>query len=249
MSDDLPTDRAGLYVLGVLDAAEMQEVRRDAVRDSALSAAIEAWERRLTPLTALAGETTPPSELWDAVTASLDGALPGAAAPQPRRQPGGRDARRGPGARAVAAWRATALGAMAVAAGLAGLLVWRIEAPVQPAAPRLTPRFAMILPLQQTPGGWLVEVQPDGRIRAVAQGNVSHAADRDFELWALADHATRPVPLGLLPVGAGSADLPPGNLPKQNFKLLVSLEPKGGSPTGLPTGPVMFGGDVNRPPG
>jgi anti-sigma-K factor RskA len=134
---------------------------------------------------------------------------------------------------------------MAVAAGLAGLLVWRIQTPVQPAAPRL----AMILPLQQTQGGWLVDVQPDGRITAVAQGNVSHAADRDFELWALADHATRPVPLGLLPVGAGRADLRPGNLPAQNFKLLVSLEPKGGSPTGLPTGPVMFGGDVIRPPG
>jgi anti-sigma-K factor RskA len=30
--------------------------------------------------------------------------------------------------------------------------------------------------------------------------------------------------------------------------LLVSLEPKGGSPTGLPTGPVMFAGDVVTPP-
>jgi anti-sigma-K factor RskA len=246
MSDDLPIDRAGLYVLGVLDAEEMHAVRRDAAQDSALATAIDAWERRLTPLTALAGETTPPPELWDVVTARLDGALPATAPPEPRRQPGGRDPRRRPGARAAAAWRATALGAMAVAAGLAGLLVWRLQAPpLQPPAPRL----AMILPLQQTQGGWLVEVQPDGGIRAVAQGNVGHAADRDFELWALADHATRPVPLGLLPVGAGSADLHPGKLPTQNFKLLVSLEPKGGSPTGLPTGPVMFGGDVIRPPG
>jgi anti-sigma-K factor RskA len=27
-----------------------------------------------------------------------------------------------------------------------------------------------------------------------------------------------------------------------NTQLLVSLEPKGGSPTGLPTGPVLYGG-------
>jgi anti-sigma-K factor RskA len=242
MSDSLPEERAGLYVLGVLDAADMAAVRRDAAQDAALAADIDYWERRLTPLALLAGERPPPASVWEAIAARLDGALPSTGAPLPRRgQPEGR---RDPRARALAAWRGTALGAMALAAGLAGFVVWRTQ--VQP-PPSQAARVAMVLPLQQTPGGWLIELGPNGQIHAVAQGNVNHATDRDFELWALAANAKAPVPLGLLPVAAGSAELHPSNLPAEKFKLLVSLEPKGGSPTGLPTGPVMFGGDVVEP--
>lgn len=234
MSDTLsPEDRAGQYVLGVLDAAEMQAVRRDAAQDAALAAAIGMWERRLAPLTALAGETPPPPALWKSITARLDGGLPGTGTKLPR---GAR------GSRALAAWRAAAIGAMAIAASLAGVLVWRWQ------TPQAAPRLALILPLQQAPGAWLAELRPDGGIRVVAQGNVNHPADRDFELWALADHATRPVPLGLMPVAAASAELHPAGLPHARFKLLVSLEPKGGSRTGLPTGPVLFGADIVTPP-
>jgi anti-sigma-K factor RskA len=244
MSDSLsPEDRAGQYVLGVLEADEMQAVRRDATQDAALAAAIEMWEGRLAPLAALAGERRPPPELWQSIAARLDGRLPGTGAPQPRRAAAtARDTSRAPGRRGLAAWRAAAIGSMAIAASLAGVLVWRVQTP--PAASRL----AMILPLQQTPGAWLAELRPDGAIRVVAQGNVNHPTDRDFELWALAEHATRPVPLGLMPVAAASAELHPADLPHANFKLLVSLEPKGGSPTGLPTGPVLFGADIVAPP-
>jgi anti-sigma-K factor RskA len=216
-------DRAGLYVLGVLDAAEMTEVRRAAMADDRLAAEIAAWEARLAPLAALAGEETPPPEVWDTLVARLDDIQV-----VPIRPP--------PAPHTPAYWRTAALGAMAVAASLAGALVWKF---VQP-----PPRLAMIMPLQQSLGGWLIELNANGGLRAIAQGSVHHAADRDFELWALAENATKPVPLGLLPAGDAAAELPPGALPKTKFKLLVSLEPKGGSPTSLPTGPVMFEGDV-----
>jgi anti-sigma-K factor RskA len=32
--------------------------------------------------------------------------------------------------------------------------------------------------------------------------------------------------------------------PPEGAQLLVSQEPKGGSPTGLPTGPVLYGGTI-----
>jgi anti-sigma-K factor RskA len=222
-SDD---DRAGLYVLGVLDAAEMTELRRAAMQDDRLADAIVAWETRLAPLAALAGEATPPPELWDTLVARLDDIQ--VVPIRPRSVPGVR-----------AYWRTAAIGAMAVAASLAGALVWKFVQPL--------PRMAMIMPMQQNLGGWLIELEPGGGLRAIAQGSVHHAADRDFELWALAENATKPVPLGLLPAGTASAELPPGALPKTKFKLLVSLEPKGGSPTSLPTGPVMYAGDVIEP--
>jgi anti-sigma-K factor RskA len=219
-------DRAGLYVLGVLDAGEMVEVRRAAMQDDRLAEEITAWETRLAPLAALAGTATPPPELWDTLVARLDDIQ--VVPIRPRATP-----------HALAYWRTAALGAMAVAASLAGALVWRSVEP--------QPRLAMIMPMQQSLGGWLIELEPGGGLRAIAQGSVHHAADRDFELWALAENAAKPVPLGLLPAGGASAELRPGALPKTKFKLLVSLEPKGGSPTSLPTGPVMFAGEVIEP--
>jgi anti-sigma-K factor RskA len=120
---------------------------------------------------------------------------------------------------------------MALAASLAIIMLSRSPPPA--------PALAMIMPARPGLGGWLVSVKPDGEIHAVAQGALSHTLTQDFELWALADGATTPIPLGLLPQ-TSSTVLRPRDLPKHQFTLLVSLEPKGGSPTGLPTGPVLF---------
>jgi anti-sigma-K factor RskA len=218
---DLADDRAALYVLGVLDLEEMRAIRADATQNPTLAAEITAWEQRLLPLAALAGDIPPPETLWIDV-ANRVAALPPPTAitmapPQPRRGTPPR------------VWRATALAAMAAAAGLAALLI------TNPFAPK-PPVFAMVLPAANTAGAFLVELRPDGTLHAAAQG-ATHAADRDFELWAMPEGATKPLKLGVLPLPA--ADLRP-QLPTGHYKLLVSLEPKGGSPTDLPTGPVVF---------
>jgi anti-sigma-K factor RskA len=62
-----------------------------------------------------------------------------------------------------------------------------------------------------------------------------------LELWALTASGT-PVSLGLLPVtGDHHRVLTPGQRAALDGtkQLAVSLEPVGGSPTGLPTGPVL----------
>jgi len=68
--------------------------------------------------------------------------------------------------------------------------------------------------------------------------SISVPNDKDLELWALAQGEMRPRSLGILPPSGRqlTAKLTP------NTQLLVSLEPKGGSPTGQPTGPVLYGG-------
>jgi anti-sigma-K factor RskA len=59
----------------------------------------------------------------------------------------------------------------------------------------------------------------------------------------LPDGGAPPVSLGLIP-GVGNATLPLNaaqlGVLAQTMTLAVSLEPAGGSPTGLPTGPVIF---------
>jgi anti-sigma-K factor RskA len=138
----------------------------------------------------------------------------------------------------VVYWRAAAAGAMALAASLAFVLVTR--APPRPG------QFAMVLPHRPGEGGWLVQVSDHGEIHVRASGALSRALDKDYELWALAEGSDRPLPLGLIPVTASTV-IKANRLPTKKYQLLVSLEPKGGSPTGLPTGPVMYAGDVVTP--
>ncbi|MEJ1995508.1 MAG: anti-sigma factor [Limibacillus sp.] len=71
--------------------------------------------------------------------------------------------------------------------------------------------------------------------------------DRSLELWAITSETGAPRSLGLLD-GRGSAEIPlPPNLQgRTGLTLAVSMEPKGGSKTGLPSGPVLMTGKLER---
>jgi anti-sigma-K factor RskA len=70
---------------------------------------------------------------------------------------------------------------------------------------------------------------------------------RAFELWLIPTGETRPRSLGLVQPGQPiRLEIPPdlaGRL-TPDATLAVSLEPPGGSPTGLPTGPVIAAGKL-----
>ncbi|WP_348644590.1 anti-sigma factor [Methylobacterium sp. WL1] len=65
-------------------------------------------------------------------------------------------------------------------------------------------------------------------------------AGRSLELWYVG--AEGPKPLGLVGGGATRVTLPQGASP--DAVLAVSVEPQGGSPSGQPTGPVVFTGKL-----
>ncbi len=71
---------------------------------------------------------------------------------------------------------------------------------------------------------------------------VSLTAQQSLELWAL-PKAGPPASLGLISSDKLTA-LSKKALPGDTKGLAVSLEPLGGSPTGAPTGPVLFVGDL-----
>ena len=95
---------------------------------------------------------------------------------------------------------------------------------------------------------WLVAAEPRARrlsVRLVAAERAP--AGRVYELWLLPKGGATPRPLGLLPPeGPGAFDLAPEDAAALAGAdgLAISLEPAGGSPTGLPTGPVLFKGAV-----
>ena len=69
---------------------------------------------------------------------------------------------------------------------------------------------------------------------------VSVQGNRSLELWAVPTSGS-PRSLGLLPGGSGTVALR-GKVLAGADTLAVTLEPAGGSPTGLPTGPIVYAG-------
>lgn len=212
---------AAEYVLGTLDAGAARVVAAHVRTDPALADAIAEWEQRLAPLSLSVAPVAPPEALWRRLSASI--------APK-------QEAVLVRAWRSVAMWRgATAVG-FALAAGLAAFLLVRPP-------PGTAQSVAALVPAGSAAAAYLAEVQPDGTLRLVALRPVSVASGKDLELWALPSGATRPVALGVLP--ASGRSVAPPRAPGRGTQLLISLEPQGGSPTGLPTGPVLFAGTLH----
>jgi len=118
-----------------------------------------------------------------------------------------------------------------------------------PVSERPDERIVVVLAGQDAKPVLLVSADRGGRyltVKAVAP--LAVPADRSLELWAL-PAGQDPRSLGLLSV-SGIARIPlatsAGAALQGSPALAVSLEPAGGSPTGKPTGPVLYTGGVNN---
>ena len=219
---------AAEYVLGTLEAWQSRAVERAMRTDPQLAAAVDAWEARLAPLVALAPEEMPPAGTWERIAAGI-GARPGHAPPWTRRE------------RLLRGWAA---GASLAAAAFAAL-AWLRPVP--------EPRFMTVLVSDRSQAAWTAEVDPRGRLYLAAVPPVNGGAggtvpeDRVMQLWALPPGATAPTSLGLLPREAGQVVVSELAVrPVPGMLIEITSEPPGGSPTGRPTGPVLFIGRLHR---
>ena len=213
---------AGEYVLGVLDAHEADEVAAALAVNAELRRTVVFWERRLHPLSSLAISAEPPSGTWQAIEARI------------------RTKTAKPVARSfwtnLALWRWSTAGFAAAAAALA---LWIAVTPVP--GPSLV---AILHPPQQDQASWVATAGRSGLVlRAVT--TAMPPSDRAFELWAIAPGATQPRSLGVIsPYGELTLSRLPADL-RDGATLAISIEPFGGSPTQLPSGPVVYIGSVN----
>ena len=212
---------AGEYVLGVLDPEDARAIAEARLANEALDRAILFWQERLHPLSRLAAPADPPPGTWETIASRID-------------QPATRSRGGGLWHNAVL-WRWSTVGFAGIAAALALYIA---------AAPPPVAGFVAVLhsPNQEQPS-WVATAGRSGLfVRALAAG--SPPSDRAFELWAIAPGAARPQPLGVIPA---DGVLKLGALPPEltdGATLAISIEPVGGSPTGQPTGPVVFVGTV-----
>ncbi len=219
---------AGEYVMATLPRRARARFERLMAADPALARLVGEWQERLMPLDATADPVAPPPQIWRAIESATGAAVVAAARPE----------RRG-GSHSwwnfLPLWRGLAFGAMAAAAALALFVV--VSRPP-------TPGQAIIAVLADLSGApsWLAAGRSDSGIEVAAIRPQAIAADRAFELWAIAGGPPRS--LGLLPPSPGERlVLPAGSVPRDGV-LAISLEPQGGSRTGAPTGPVVYQGKI-----
>lgn len=220
---------AGEYVLGTLRGAARARFARLARTERSLAEAVRRWEERLLPFADQVAPVLPPARVWPSIRARIHG--PGA--PPQRASPSG-----GSGW-----WRAVALASLTLVVVLAVAL---LRPPSEAAA------FVVVLAGEDGKPALVASTEgASAYLTVTAVAPVAQAADRALELWMLPAQGN-PRSLGLVTdlAARGIARVALPGRPDQALRdipaLAISLEPKGGSVTGLPTGPVLYKGSVQR---
>jgi anti-sigma-K factor RskA len=139
-------------------------------------------------------------------------------------------------ARRADRWRQAALGSWALAAAAAGFLLLRPE----PAAPR----FVAVLEPPGAGAAFIATVDLGKGTIAVRPVTATAPAGKSYELWAVGGGRDKPQSLGVIEANFRVPSSRLGGSALGETVFAVSLEPVGGSPTGQPTGPVLFTGKL-----
>jgi anti-sigma-K factor RskA len=220
---------AAAYVNGTLRGPARRRFETLLVAHPALRQAVADWQDRLLPLTAAIPPVEPPASVWQRIERQLGLDAKPVAETGLRRRLGW--------------WRTWAAGASLAVVVLAGVIAWP-SAPTVPVVIVLSPTDAASAELSRfARTSFVAGMSPDHRavtIRPVS--DVAPGPDRSFELWAVPGQGA-PRSLGLLS-NAAATTVRPAEALRGAAALAVSLEPSGGSPTGAPTGPVLFVGKL-----
>jgi anti-sigma-K factor RskA len=215
------------YALGTLRGSARARFRRWLREDAALARAVAEWEARLAPLAQTVAPIRPPARVWREIEARLG---PVNFLENKRRL-----------------WRGLAL----VASGAAAALVFMtVVVPLLPFSAAGASYVALLSdPQTQKPVLIVSARRNETVLRVRTLDPAIQVSDASLELWAL-PKGGKPKSLGLISDGdrpgrnravlrlAAVADKTLSDVPM----LAVSLEPRGGSPTGSPTGPVLYSG-------
>lgn len=227
LADRLAAD----YVTGTLRGPARRRFEALLPAHPRLRAAVRDWQDRLIPLTISVQPEKPPAAVWKRIEARIGGAP--AAAPAAPSKTGWWNA--------LALWRG--LAGLAGTAALALAVMVNAPGPAQPpivvvlSAPGASPQGAVV------PAAFVASISGDHRsVVTKPITPVSVQSDKSLELWSVPAQGA-PKSLGLISAN-GTTIVKKGRLPIDTTALAVSLEPAGGSPTGVATGPVLWVGKL-----
>lgn len=228
-------DNEGLaaeYVLGTLSREERQAVAERRVSDAGLDRAILDWERRLTPMIETVAPIVPSPNLYSKIRAQI-GLSQHVVSLKAREQALARRASR---------WRNAFFGASALAACAVGILGYREFNGREDGR-----QYVAVLHSDDDLPAFLMTIDTRTHNCVITAVNAPRQPDRIYQVWML--HETMPTPKSLGMMNEGEMNVMPVTPGPEtdllmNASFAVSLEPMGGSPTGVPTGPVLFRGKL-----
>lgn len=212
---DIDSALSAQYALGTLRGNARLRFEKRLAQEQELAALLGRWQTMLEPLESSTQQQTPPERVWKKIQLSL-----------PPQKP-------------ASLWNWNYLG-WALAAGLAAVVLVPYFAT---RSPELAP-LVVLNSSDATKGQWIVNADSERKtLRLVPVQPREIAASNSLQLWAIPSGA-KPISLGLVnakestQLTAANVTLSPGTT------IAISLEPQGGSPTGQPTGPVIFSGTL-----
>jgi anti-sigma-K factor RskA len=222
---------AAEYVLGTMPYRARRRFKQVMKQDAALAALVGTWAERFSAIEPAIPAEEPPARVWRAIAARIaaSGDAPTQSVTEPLHA-------------ALRFWRGFAIVASTVAAALIAYIAASLVRP----APQMPHVIAVLADRGGAPC-WLATDGPrSGKIAVVELRPLTGSAGHSFELWGIVGGT--PHPLGLLRPQPGLwTMLSARDLPAPGGVLEVSLEPPGGSPTGLLTGAVLYQGKVLPP--
>jgi anti-sigma-K factor RskA len=226
---------AAEHVLGLLEGEDARRAERMLASDSAFEAVVARWRERLAELDFTAEPAPASDALWNRIAMGL-GTARGSAAARPAFVLDPRNAFR-------ALWRNLAFWRMAGLAGAAATVLLAVGLGLMAQRGPTPVLVAVLLTEGSNRPAAVVNTFADGRAELVPLEPITVPPDRTLEIWTLWDRAVGPRSIGLLDQ-ARSVRLNLENLPKPGPNQLfeITLEPKTGSPTGRPTGPILMKG-------
>lgn len=225
---------AAEYALGTLRGPARARFERLLETDEALRAEVDAWNARFAPLAGAVKEVEPPARVWLAVERLI-------APPRPEPAPLPVVAPRRSLWENLGFWRGFGLTAAAAAAVLVAVMVWPAPAP-QPFQPT---HAAILADEAKQP---VLLVRADAALAEISVEPLRRGAapaGKSYELWLLRANNQPPLSLGVILGTAPQLIALPraaADSVRSATGAAVSLEPQGGSPSGAPTGPVIFVG-------
>jgi anti-sigma-K factor RskA len=237
---ELQDKLAAEYVLGTLRGRARLRFQAWMREDAALRLRVSEWETRLAPMSAAIPAVQPPARVWHRIRARIGSSRTHAA---------------GGWWSSLAFWRNWGLLVSSFAAALVVTLSVRPELinviPRDEVARLMQPSYVAVLHATGSNDEQLMfmayAARQSNQLWVKRVGLEKEAESHSYELWGLpAKQGEPPQSLGIIPAAekgtmqlAAVADQSLAKFPA----LAISIEPTGGSKTGVPTGPVIAVGD------
>lgn len=217
---------ASEYVLGTMVGKARRRFERLKMESYRIRRAVWEWEQRLYPITEGVEAIQPPATMWGKIKRRIQ--------PVPDEKPSGVW-------QSLTLWRSWgALTTFATAALL--IIAFNSGQFSKLGAPE---NYMAVFNNSDAEPLWIISSDlSTGELSIRAVNAAAAVTDKEFELWMLPADNSPPRSLGLMPVQGGKQQysIAPAmaTVLRSAKGLAVSVEPIGGSPTGLPTGDVLY---------